>query len=432
MVKSLFHKVFQSNFAKNVLIMGGGTAGAQILGAVFSPIITRIYTPEEYGVLSLFVTILGLIAITASFKYEDAIPIAGNDEQAINVLGLSFLILLVYVAFSGVLFSLFGNSILSFLDAQALINYKFLIPIGVFFVGNYNILMRWGFRKKNFKAISQTKLTQSITGNVLKIVLGLFGIKPHGLLIGQIVSQGAGATTLLRPLVQKDKFLLKKINRIKVIESAKRYKNFPIFYVPDQLLNFAGLQLPVFFISFLYGTEILGLYSLANSIINLPMSLIGQSVGDVFFSEAANIGSSNPKRVKDLSLNLFKKLFVIGLVPLLVLLFFGPFLFSFVFGPEWYLSGVYARILSVLIFSRLIFTPISRVYTIYERLKEQLLVDLLRVVLIIMVFSLAHFFSLNSFLYITLNSFAVIIQYFIGFLVAQRILNQEIKKKENV
>ena len=105
-------------------------------------------------------------------------------------------------------------------------------------------------------------------------------------------------------------------------------------------------------------------------------------------------------------------------------------MFSFVFGSEWYEAGVYARILSFVVFARLIFTPISRVFTVYERQKTQLFLDLFRVILISLSFVIARFFSLNSYLYLILNSSSVILQYFIGFLLAQRILNQEIKKKE--
>ena len=88
-----FKNLFKSNFAKSVAIISGGTAFAQVLNALFSPIITRIYNPNEYGVLTVYSSILGIIIVIASLKYELGIPIAEDDEKAVNVMALSFFIL---------------------------------------------------------------------------------------------------------------------------------------------------------------------------------------------------------------------------------------------------------------------------------------------------------------------------------------------------
>ena len=425
-------KLFQSSFAKSVAMITGGTAIAQLLNALFSPIITRLYSPEEYGVLSVYTSILGLIVIIASLKYELSIPIAEDDEKAVNVMTLCFFVLIIFVLIVFLIFSFFGEPILTVLDANALLNYMYLIPIGVFLGGAYNILLQWAYRNKDFKSIANTKLAQSIIGNGVKVGLGFMQVGSIGLIIGQILHHGAGLGTLSRSFSKNNIHLVKKINKNNILWGAKRYKNFPIFSAPAQFLNTAGTQLPVFFITSLYGSQILGFYGLANSIVNLPMALIGISVGDVFYGEAASVGRSNPKRIKDLSNKLFKSLLLIGLIPLLILLFFGPFLFSFVFGSQWYEAGVYARILAFLVFARFIFTPISRIYAVFERQKEALLLDLFRVILVFASFITAKFLGLSSYGAVMLYSFAMSIVYLVTYLLAQRILNQEIKKKENV
>jgi len=143
-------------------------------------------------------------------------------------------------------FYFFGKPILTLLDARVLLNYRYLIPVGVLFGGSYSILLQWAYRKKDFKSISKTKLTQSIAGNGVKIGLGLFGVGPVGLVFGQIFKEGVGVGTLSRSFRKKDRHLLKKINKKEILWSAKRYKNFPIFSAPSQFLNSAGVQLPVF------------------------------------------------------------------------------------------------------------------------------------------------------------------------------------------
>lgn len=425
-----FKNLFKSNFAKSVAIISGSTAFAQVLNALFSPIITRIYNPNEYGVLTVYTSILGIIVIIASLKYELGIPIAEDDEKAVNVMALSFFILFFFVALIFVIFYFCGEIILTLLDASILTNYMYLIPIGVLFGGSYRIIINWAYRNKDFKSISKTKLTQSIVGNGTKIGLGMFGIGPIGLILGQIFKEGAGIVTLSRPFLLKDKHLLRKINREGIHYSVKRYKRFAYFSAPSQLLDAAGLQLPVFFITSLYGSQVLGFYGLANSIVNLPMVLIGQSVGDVFYVEAAHVGRENPKRIKDLSNKLFKRLVIIGLIPLLVLLFFGPFLFSFVFGSQWYEAGVYARIIAFLVFFRFIFMPISGIYSVLEHQKEKFFLDLLRVSLVLVSFFASHFLNLSSYQALILYSILMSFVYLTTYLLMQRILNQEIKKKQ--
>ncbi|HHY80204.1 MAG TPA: oligosaccharide flippase family protein [Thermoanaerobacter sp.] len=413
-------------------MVSASTAFAQLMSAFFSPIITRIYSPEEYGILTLYTSILGLMAIMSSLKYEWGMPIAENDEKAVNVMALSFIVLFIFSATIYITFYFFDKPILALLNATKLSNYRGLIPIGVLFAGSYTIFLQWAYRNKDFRSISKTKLAQSITGNVATVILGWLGAGPVGLILGQILRQGAGISTLSRPFFKNSKHLLKNLDKSQILWCAGRYKNFPIYSAPSQLLNTAGIQLPVFFISSLYGSQVLGLYGLANSVVNLPMVLMGQSIGDVFYAETASVGKLNPDRVKGLSDKLFKKLVLIGLVPLVILLFFGPFLFSFVFGYRWHDAGEYAQILAFLVFARFIFTPISRIYSVFEKQKQAFMLDLLRVILVFIAFGISDYFNLSSYLAVGLYSAAMSIVYLVTYLLAQNILKKEIKQKEIV
>jgi len=423
-------KLFQSTFAKNVAMISASTAFAQMLNALFSPVITRLYNPDEYGILTLYISILGLVAIIASLKYEWGITIAESDEKAVNVMCLGFIILFIFTIITYIIFYLFGRPILNTLNATKLFNYRYLIPIGVLLVGSYGIFLQWAYRNKDFHSISMTKIWQSVTGNGAFVLFGFLRIGPVGLILGQILKESAGIGSLSRPFFRNSIRLIKEISKDQIIWCAKRYKNFPLYSAPSQLLNTAGIQLPVFFISSLYGSQVLGLYGLANTVVNLPMVLIGQSIGDVFYAEVASIGKRNPKRVKDLTDKLFKKLVVIGLVPLVVLLFFGPFLFSFVFGYKWYDAGEYAKILAFLVFARFIFTPISRIYSVFERQKKAFMLDLFRVILVFAAFGISDFFNLSSYLAVGLYSIAMSIIYLVTYLLAQNILKEDIKKRE--
>jgi O-antigen/teichoic acid export membrane protein len=178
----------------------------------------------------------------------------------------------------------------------------------------------------------------------------------------------------------------------------------------------------------LFGSAITGLFGLANSIIQLPMNLIGNSVAQVFYSEAANIGKTNPIKIKSLSVKLIKKLALIALVPLITLLLFGPWLFSFVFGAEWYDAGVYARILSVVVYFHFITLPIGRILEIFERQREGLIFNSIRLIMVLSVFFVANRFDFTSYQTVALYSFSNSITYIALLVMVIKIMNQEIKK----
>jgi len=418
-------KKIKNNFGKAVLIIAGGTFLAQLINIVVSPIITRIYTPEEYGILTFYTAALALLAI-GSFKYELAIPITKEDKTAINVLALSVLVLCLFVIIIFVSLLFFGDFILGIFNYEVLSDFIYLIPLGVFLLGLYQIFRQWIFRKKDYKSLSKTTINQSVFGNSFKVITGLFGFGPTGLIIGQIIGQSAGLTRLTKPIFQIEKNILKNITLKNMIWCAKRYKDFPIFNTSIHFLSTLGKQLPIIFIASFFGSHVVGLYGLAYSIVRLPMTLIGSAVGDVFFAEAASLGKENPKKIKQISNKLIKNLALVGIIPVVVLLLFGPQLFSIVFGEAWYEAGVYARIVSIMLFFILIFSPVSRVYEIFEKQKLRLVIDIIRVVLISIVFAFSWFFDFNSYIAILLYSIVISIIHLIIFIFAQKILNDEI------
>ena len=414
---------------KSILILSGGTASAQIINIIFTPIITRLYSPEDMGTLTLFMSILVMFSIMGSLKYELGIPLANNDKKAINIVALCISILVVFVGLITIFISFFGDTLLGLFSATALIKYQYFIPFGILFTGLYAILTQWAFRKKNYIKLSKTKFTQSIGQNFIKILMGIFSFGPIGLILGNIIGQSAGISLLASTFKGKDKHLIKKINKKTMYWCAKRYINFPKYTATSHLLNSAGLQLPVFITSYLYGSSVTGYYGLAAAMVNIPMQLIGLSIADVFYAEAASFGRNNPQKLKLLVNKILVKTILIGLLPFIILLLFGPFLFSFIFGDIWYEAGVYARIIALLVFARLVFTPISRVFTVYERQKEELALDVIRILLVIGVYVISKHFLLSSYLFILLYTIGMTLLYLLTYLWARNIINQEIIRK---
>lgn len=419
------------NFGKNVAMLTGGTAFAQILSFVLIPVITRIYPPDQYGILTIYVSILGLLGLLGSLNYELAIPIAESDKKAINVLVFSFIILIVSFSLLSILLFFFGNQFLIIFNSSTLIDYQYLIPIGFLLIGLYNILTQWLLRRKIYKVITVTKFSQAVLQNISTISLGISGFGTTGLLVGKIIGQSGGLSTLVKPLIKEDKKLFNKVKTRNLVWVAKRYRNFPLYTTPRRYLGDLTIVLPVIFITSLYGPHAVGLFGLANSVIQLPMSLIGNSVSNVFYAESASLKAENPAKLKELSNKLLKFLLMVGIVPLLVLIFFGPLLFSLVFGSEWDQAGTYASLLSISVFSRLVFKPISNIFDIFEKQKMALLLNVFRLILVLIVFFTSNYLKLNSFWAVGLYSISMAIVYFIQYLLAQKIINEAVKNFGN-
>lgn len=411
-------------------MIAGGTVLAQMLNTVLSPVITRLYTPDNFGVFTIYTSIISMVAIVGSYKYEMSITIADNKEEAIKSYAISLMTLIFNTLLLTLILSLYGKRILMKFNWDELYEFIYFIPIGLFLIGMYNISRQWALREKEFKNISKTIIRQSLTQNTIKILGGIYIKGPIGLIFGQVLGQCVGILTLSKSVL-KERKVFKNLKTNELYETAKRYKHFPIYYAPSQILNASGIHIPVFFVTYLFGSAVTGIFGLANTMINIPFNLIGKSVSDVFYAEAATNGKKDPQRLKKLSHQVFIRLVLIGLVPLITLIILGPRLFVVVFGEEWELAGVFARYIAILVYARFIFMPISRVFEVFEKQKPALFLDIIRFILVVSSFIIAKVFYLDPAVTIGLYSMVMTLVYFITFIVARRILNIEIENIES-
>jgi len=418
-------KFKSSAFAKNVAMIAGATLFAQTLSIIISPILTRLYTPEDYGVLALFNSFIIIFSVIGSLNYHKAIPIADNDCQASNILFLCLIILVVLVFSVAVFLTLFDSVIFKLFNSSKLSEYKYLIPISILLVCAYSVFQHWAYRKRNYKLITKTSFQQSIIGSAAKLLLGFFNTGALGLILGTVASQSVGIVSLITPYLRTNRL---RYEKKEIISNIKRYSKFPIFTTPGELLYVLSSQLPIFFISALYDVQTVGCFGFANTILGLPLSLLGISIGQVFYAEAANIGKNNPIKLKKEINKLVIASSVAGLVPLLVVIIFGEDLFALIFGEKWREAGVYARILSILAYVSFIVMPIGRVLEIIEKQKEALIMHVARLIFLIAVFMISDFLLISSLSTVVLYVAAMSFISLIGLMVLNILINNEIRR----
>jgi O-antigen/teichoic acid export membrane protein len=353
-------------------MLAGGTALGQAITVLVAPLLTRLYTPEDFGVLAVYTSTLGILSVIASWRYELAIPLSERDEDAANLLVLSIGIVALMSLLVGLGTWLGGEQIVQWLNAPGLRPYLWLWPIGVLLVGTYQVFNYWAVRKRAFDRIARTKINQGLGAVAIQTVFGLLKLGPLGLLIGHVVGQGAGTTTLAILAHREDKKALHSISFGGVRRMARRYQRYPLLSSFSGLINSVGLQLPAILLASFYGLQVAGWFTLGQRVIGAPMALVGQAVSQVYLGEAAQLARQNPSSLRSLFLKAASRLLLLGLAPLGLLALSGPWLFAQIFGAGWRDAGIYIQVLSLMFLVQFVVVPLSQTLNILERQDWQL------------------------------------------------------------
>ena len=327
----------QGGFLKSVGILAGGTAFAQALGILVLPIITRLYTPEEFALFAVYTSILGILSVAVCLRFEIAIPLPEKDEDALSLFILAILSNIVITVLITIAIFFFQESIFSVIQQPQLKPFMWLIPIGVFFAGFYNALQYWTTRKKQFSTIAQTRMTQSVASSAVQIGAGYLSFGAIGLLFGQVVNFSAGVFRLFVGFREETKYLFSKLSIAQIKDNWKKYDKFPKYSTFESLANVAAIQLPVIIIAAVAIGPEAGYLMLAMKVIAMPMGLVGGAIGQVYLAHAPEYYSRG--ELKQYTTQTIKKIAKITIFPLILIGIIAPFIFPLVFGDGWAKAG---------------------------------------------------------------------------------------------
>jgi lipopolysaccharide exporter len=358
-----------TNFIRNIFKLASANIIAQIVSVLLIPIVSRLYLPDDFGVLQQFTSLFSIIVIFSMGAYQLSIVLPEKDEEATSIFLLClFLLSIVTILIFFVVF-LFSSQISLFLfNEPKLSTYLYFLPLIILLNGFFSLLNYWHTRKKHFGVIASASITSTSSAKAVQIGSAtLFTPSPLGLILG-LITGSAAAVACMVVGIRKDfsKFRHKTKNDIK--EIVIRYKKFPMYSVWGQLCNQVSIHIPTFLLSYFFSTTIVGYYSMANMVIHMPMTLIGSAISQVFLQRA------NEERIlnghsKKVVLEVHHLLLALGVLPIIVLMIIGSDIFSFFLGSNWTISGLYAAILGPWILLVFIASPISTLYNIYEKQK---------------------------------------------------------------
>ena len=370
-----------SRFLHGVVMLAGGTALGQALAILASPIITRLYSPEDLGVLSIFVSILSVLAVIATLRYELAIPLPKDDERAGELLFVSLIAALIVPLLAAALLGFLGDRLVSWTNTPDLRRFLWLIPVGLLASGLHQALLYWAIRKRAYSRLARTRLARSASTTIVQVGLGLTSIGAIGLVLGEVVGRLSGTLTLARLALSPGETRARWTTLRGTFDAAIAHYRFPLLSSGSAILNAAGLHLPPVMLAVGYGPHIAGLFALAQRVIDAPTRMVGTAVADVYIAEAATLARTDPKRLRWLFAATSTRLALSGGIPIAAGGLASPWIFGLVFGSGWREAGVYVQLLSLYYASRFVVVPLSQTLNILNRQDLQFLWDTMRLLL---------------------------------------------------
>ncbi|MBP6290707.1 MAG: oligosaccharide flippase family protein [Spirochaetes bacterium] len=365
----MFKTIQLNTFVKNILKIFTGAVITRIIGIASLALLARLYSPHDFGIVELALSVVGIALVFASLRYEQAIVVPSNDEDAINIYMFTLMWLCV-VSGSMLVFIYIGMHFFNIPILHKMNSIAYAIPLLLLFRGIKEYTAYWFIRKKRFARSAFADVITRLFEVSLKILL--YGLSAWGLMLGNIGGFLAGCVVLYFFIFRMDTTVFHAISLARIKKNVKEYKNFPFYQFPSQLFKIFTDRIPTLMFAPLFGFTVVGFYSLGYKLINEPMSILGQSIGSVYYQEASYRYAKN-EPLQTLIEEVFEKLVVVSLVPILFLFFKGESLFSLFLGKNWRIAGFYTELIAPMLFFRFIAIPLGYTLNVIGKQKLEMM-----------------------------------------------------------
>ncbi|MDR1565247.1 MAG: oligosaccharide flippase family protein [Oscillospiraceae bacterium] len=389
----------RNDYAKNITKLVSATAIGQAVPGVVGLIISRMYTPAQFGEFGALNAIFSVFLVLTTCMYEQAIMLPEDDNDAFALTigatvlsaatSLLWFILLIIRPIRLFVAGVFGEK-----EFAHTLNW---LALYLFFGAGYQIANYWVNRKGMYNQLSANRVIKALS--ISGINLG-FGFKPlnkmfNGVIIGRIAGEAISWIGLVLRVWKKELYRFKSITPSLVLTQLKRYRKFPIMIVPARLINAIAQQTPVLLLSTLFSLTVQGGFSYTYTLLGIPVSLISRAAGDVF-RENASILYAKGQSCRELMLKTLKPLALYSAPVFALLMIFSPKLIPLLLGPDWTLAGEFVQILTPAFFMMFIVTPFSFMFMIAERQEFELCWQAAFVVMNICGFMLGYYVTGHS------------------------------------
>lgn len=412
-----------SRFRRNFIKVASANALAQTLPILVAPVITRLYSPVDFGAVALFTALHGIILSFATMRIDWLVSSVANNKKAANI----FIIGTIYIVMMSLAVLLLKISglykLIDFVNWHIIDNYLWLLPIALIGSGIQLLLMGWFVRIADLDPIAAATIRQSIGGTSLNLLGGIFSLGACGLVIATTASSWLSVFTLARKAWQSLGTYVKQTSSLSIIASFKLIWHKYLILGITGIVNISGLLLPTLLISTYFTPVELGWYALMQRLATGPVGILTGALGQSFWAEARQLVKHDPFALRSLFFQTTKRLTWISLLVTVVCLA-GPLYVGPIFGLEkWAGAGTVLAALTPFIISQLIVSTLSSIISICGGEKWLLYWDVVRTIMIISVFVVAHYLSVQFFYTIIAFSILMAVMYTILFFKNIRLLN---------
>jgi len=347
---------------------------AQAIGLVVYPILTRMYSPADFGLFNLFVSIGSILILISLAEYEYAIVLPASHKRAVGVFHVGIITSLV--SFVVLFFATsFSTPIAKMFNEPSLANLLWLMPFYVLVSSIWMLLNYWYTRVKRFGAISGYQMSQSIVSAGAKVGLGC-AKAPFGLVYPTVI---APIVSLIISVLSVPKYIfapLFKFDRTEIASAACEFSNFPRYSLPKSLINSISANLPVLLLVPFFGAYQVGFFGMALTLAFKPISTVSASLYQVFFqrtSEQVNCGERIMpffRKFVFCSLSLLVPLFVVLAIVL-------PSFTGWLLGEEWSVTGLYIRLLLPWLALNFITESVSYIVDVFQCQRANLIFEIM-------------------------------------------------------
>ncbi|MBI9033575.1 MAG: oligosaccharide flippase family protein [Bacteroidales bacterium] len=354
----------KSGYLRNIFTLTSGTAFAQLIPILVSPVLSRLYTPEEFGNLALFLSLLGLFGSIATGRFAFAIVIPKKRKDILSLISLSFVFVSALSLLLLLVIILFNESISGVLNNEKIGPWLYLIPFSVFISGMLQIFQYYRNKENEFKTI-----VRSTGANGFYVGLGFAKTGTFGLIASSIIGQILEASWLInRSIFPLYKEIKKEIQIIDLKNTAKEYYNFIRYSAPSSLLNVLSIQIPILILTRFFEKASVGFYFQAHKVLSMSVTVVGNSIAQAYLNYISQ-NKNNLDKVKKITRQTISKMLLLSIIPAILLMLFGEEIFSFILGSKWAIAGNYAQYLTPWLVLVFIGSPLSMILEIYNRQK---------------------------------------------------------------
>jgi O-antigen/teichoic acid export membrane protein len=382
----------KKGFLWQLSVLMTGSITGYLIYFLSLPLLSRVYTPEEFGIATSILILINLIGAIGSLRYDVAIVSAENNHDAIHLFLLSVLnSTLVSLAITLILF----NTTLSTHLVTEILDFSIicLIAFNILCVSVYSASRYLNLRNQKYRVLSYSSILLNTTRVFTAISFAYFDYGWKGLFFAELISYLIASIYLSYHGVRiYPRKILKKFNIDTYKYILLKYQKNSIWLVPSTFINTASFAILVPFMVFFYGAEEGGGFSFAYRVMLAPISLISLTVGDVYHQQISSCKNKSQLKNKFYKTSLL--LFIMG-AGLIIILFYGEYLFALIFGEEWKNSGRLAALMTPWLWMQIISSPLSRTLIVLDQQEKKLFFDIALLVSVIISLLLGSCLSLS-------------------------------------